>query len=44
MTWHGHLLYTFIKDSKDKVNGNGIGKVWYVAAMGNVSPGGGIAY
>jgi predicted lipoprotein with Yx(FWY)xxD motif len=30
VTWHGKPLYTFVRDSKGKVNGQGIGHVWYV--------------
>jgi predicted lipoprotein with Yx(FWY)xxD motif len=31
VTWHGKALYTFIKDKKGSVDGQGIGKVWFVA-------------
>jgi predicted lipoprotein with Yx(FWY)xxD motif len=30
VTWHSKPLYTFYKDSADKVTGQGVGKVWYV--------------
>ena len=30
VTWKGHPLYTFIKDSKNVVKGQGLGKIWYV--------------
>jgi predicted lipoprotein with Yx(FWY)xxD motif len=31
VTWDGKALYTFIRDSKDTVTGQGYQKVWYVA-------------
>lgn len=33
VTWHGRPLYTFVRDSKGKVTGQGIAKVWYVAQL-----------
>lgn len=33
VTWDGKALYTFIRDSKGTVEGQGIGKVWYVARV-----------
>jgi predicted lipoprotein with Yx(FWY)xxD motif len=30
VTWKGHPLYTFIKDSKGVLKGQGLGKIWFV--------------
>jgi predicted lipoprotein with Yx(FWY)xxD motif len=33
VTWEGKPLYTFIKDTKGTVNGQGVGHVWLVAEL-----------
>ena len=33
VTWDGKLLYTFFRDSKGTVKGQGIGKIWYVVQL-----------
>lgn len=36
VTWNGKPLYTFFRDSKGVVKGQGVGKVWYVVQLAAV--------
>ena len=40
VTWHGKALYTYVKDSKGTVRGQGVFKVWFVVQLkaGSTSP------